>query len=141
MASIHMHRKPQKSQLRHVQYKLIPWKDGIGDRIGVDCNSMCSWNHFLLDNQIFTSDHSMVCPHQQYGPKPLYFWTDTDNLLVVATICICIVLLVLTPNLQPASWVFGHFTDGSGWGSKVFSFFLGFLSVAWTMTDYDGTTQ
>jgi hypothetical protein len=47
--------------------------------------------------------------------------------------------------------------DGSGWGSKGFSFLLGygchnlsepittntlsFLSVAWTMTDYDGTTQ
>lgn len=65
----------------------------------------------------------------------------TLTTLVVATICICIALITLTPSLQPASWVFGHFTDGSGWGSKVFSFFLGFLSVAWTMTDYDGTTQ
>ncbi|KAJ5156007.1 hypothetical protein N7492_008810 [Penicillium capsulatum] len=60
---------------------------------------------------------------------------------ISATICICIALLYLTPDKQPASWVFTHFTDGSGWGSKVFSFFLGFLSVAWTMTDYDGTTH
>jgi len=65
--------------------------------------------------------------------------TDTNE--VSATICICVALLYLTPDKQPASWVFTHFTDGSGWGSKVFSFFLGFLSVAWTMTDYDGTTQ
>jgi hypothetical protein len=38
-------------------------------------------------------------------------------------------------------WVFTHVTDGSGWGSKLFSFLLGFIAVAWTMTDYDGTTQ
>lgn len=32
-------------------------------------------------------------------------------------------------------------TDGSGWGNKGFSFLLGFLNVAWVMTDYDGTTH
>jgi hypothetical protein len=49
--------------------------------------------------------------------------------------------LVLTPEKQSPGWVFTNVTDGSGWGSKLFSFLLGFLSVAWTMTDYDGTTQ
>ncbi|OQE47401.1 hypothetical protein PENCOP_c001G02805 [Penicillium coprophilum] len=49
--------------------------------------------------------------------------------------------IVASNHPLPASWVFGNFTDGSGWGSRVFSFFLGFLSVAWTMTDYDGTTH
>lgn len=63
------------------------------------------------------------------------------TILVLASIVICVVLLVLTPNKQSASWVFTHVTDGSGWGSQGFSFLLGFLSVAWTMTDYDGTTQ
>jgi amino acid transporter len=60
---------------------------------------------------------------------------------VLASISICVALLILTPNKQSATWVFTHVTDGSGWGSKGFSFFLGFLSVAWTMTDYDGTTH
>ncbi|KAF9889182.1 hypothetical protein FE257_007671 [Aspergillus nanangensis] len=60
---------------------------------------------------------------------------------VSATIAICLALLYFTPNKQPASWVFTHVTDGSGWGSKGFSFLLGFISVAWTMTDYDGTTH
>ncbi|KAF8539480.1 amino acid/polyamine transporter I [Trichophaea hybrida] len=60
---------------------------------------------------------------------------------VLASIGICITLLVLTPDKHDIKWVFTHFTDGSGWGSKVFSFLLGFLSVAWTMTDYDGTTH
>lgn len=63
------------------------------------------------------------------------------TLLVTATICICIALLCLTPDKQPASWVFTNVSDGSGYGSKGFSFLLGFISVAWTMTDYDGTTQ
>jgi amino acid transporter len=60
---------------------------------------------------------------------------------VVASIAISIALLTLTPNLLPASQVFGNVTDGSGWGSRGFSFLIGFLSVAWTMTDYDATTH
>jgi len=73
-------------------------------------------------------------PHTRYAQEIL---TQT----VSATIAICFVLIYATPDKQSASWVFTYFTDGSGWGSKIFSFFLGFLSVAWTMTDYDGTTQ
>jgi hypothetical protein len=48
---------------------------------------------------------------------------------VIASICICIALLVLTPNKRSASWVFLTVTDGSGWGSKGFSFLLGY--AAW----------
>ncbi|KAE8417143.1 amino acid/polyamine transporter I [Aspergillus pseudocaelatus] len=69
----------------------------------------------------------------------IVYWFAPIN--ISATIIICIVLLAYTPDKQPASWVFTHFTDGSGWGSKLFSFLLGFISVAWTMTDYDGTTH
>jgi hypothetical protein len=70
----------------------------------------------------------------------VYSYTS-DPCPVAATVCICFALLYNTPDKQPASWVFTHVTDGSGWGSKFFSFLLGFISVAWTMTDYDGTTQ
>ncbi|PIG88281.1 amino acid permease [Aspergillus arachidicola] len=69
----------------------------------------------------------------------IVYWFAPIN--ISATMIICIVLLVYTPDKQSASWVFTHFTDGSGWGSKFFSFLLGFISVAWTMTDYDGTTH
>ncbi|KAF7121602.1 hypothetical protein CNMCM5793_009072 [Aspergillus hiratsukae] len=69
----------------------------------------------------------------------IVFWFAPIN--ISATICICFMLLYLTPDKQSARWVFTHFTDGSGWGSKLFSFLLGFISVAWTMTDYDGTTH
>ncbi|KAL4921868.1 amino acid/polyamine transporter I [Aspergillus aurantiobrunneus] len=69
----------------------------------------------------------------------IFIWFAPIN--ITATIVICLVLLYNTPDKQPASWVFTHVTDGSGWGSKLFSFLLGFISVAWTMTDYDGTTH
>ncbi|CAI7597305.1 unnamed protein product [Penicillium discolor] len=81
----------------------------------------------------------VICSLTTKSLHRIILWFAPIN--IGATICICVVLITLTPDLQPASWVFGHFTDGSGWGSKVFSFFLGFLSVAWTMTDYDGTTH
>lgn len=60
---------------------------------------------------------------------------------VVASVAISIALLTLTPNLNSAKNVFSNVTDGSNWNSKGFSFFIGFLSVAWTMTDYDATTH
>ncbi|KAI7531196.1 hypothetical protein KC319_g14457, partial [Hortaea werneckii] len=60
---------------------------------------------------------------------------------VLATIAICIALLVLTPDKRSAKFVFTQIEDHSGWGNKGFSFLLGFLNVAWVMTDYDATTH
>lgn len=80
----------------------------------------------------------IICSLTTRNLHKIILWFAPIN--VVASISICVALLVLTPNLQPANWVFGHFTDGSGWGTP-FSFFLSFLSVAWVMTDYDGTTH
>ncbi|KAI1254210.1 hypothetical protein MGN70_004606 [Eutypa lata] len=60
---------------------------------------------------------------------------------MLGTIAISIAILVLTPNKLSASEVFAHVIDGSGWNSKGFSFLIGYLSVAWTMTDYDATAH
>ena len=59
------------------------------------------------------------------GPLPSMIKYANVN-LVLASIAICIALLVLTPEKQSAKWVFTEFTDGSGWDSKGFSFLLGF---------------
>ncbi|KAA8913623.1 amino acid/polyamine transporter I [Sphaerosporella brunnea] len=80
-----------------------------------------------------------ICSLTTKSLHTIVMWFAPIN--VLASIGICITLLVLTPNKHDAKWVFTHVTDGSGWGSKIFSFLLGFLSVAWTMTDYDGTTH
>ncbi|KAL7274935.1 polyamine transporter tpo5 [Rhizina undulata] len=81
----------------------------------------------------------VVCSLTTKSLHKLIMWFAPINIL--ASVSICIALLVLTPEKHSAKWVFTHVTDGSGWGSKTFSFLLGFLSVAWTMTDYDGTTH
>ncbi|KAI5776896.1 amino acid permease [Geopyxis carbonaria] len=80
-----------------------------------------------------------VCSLTTRSLHRVVMWFAPIN--VLASLGICIALLILTPNKHSATWVFTHVTDGSGWGSKTFSFLLGFLSVAWTMTDYDGTTH
>jgi len=81
----------------------------------------------------------VVCSLTTRSLHQIVLWFAPIN--VLASTGICIALLVLTPEKQSAKWVFTEVTDGSGWGSKGFSFLLGFLSVAWTMTDYVGTTH
>ena len=61
--------------------------------------------------------------------------------LVILTCCIA--LLALCPDKHSASYVFT--TEGlipqSGWAPAGWSFLFGFLSVSWTMTDYDATAH
>ncbi|KAF2402329.1 amino acid transporter [Trichodelitschia bisporula] len=80
-----------------------------------------------------------ICSLTTKNLNRIVLWFAPIN--IAASVGICIALLVLTPDKRSATWVFTEVTDGSGWGSKGFSFLLGFLSVAWTMTDYDGTTH
>lgn len=80
----------------------------------------------------------VICSLTTKNLHRIVLWFMPIN--VIASVIICISLLVLTPNKQSVRWVFTHFNNGSGWGTG-FSFLLSFLSVAWTMTDYDGTTH
>jgi amino acid transporter len=80
----------------------------------------------------------IICSLTTKTLHKIVLWFAPIN--IIASTAICIALLVLTPDKPNAKWVFTHFTNGSGWGTG-FSFLLSFLSVAWTMTDYDGTTH
>jgi amino acid transporter len=53
----------------------------------------------------------------------------------------CIALLAKTKNRHDATYVFTHVEPQSGWSPAGFSFLFGFLSVSWTMTDYDATAH
>lgn len=53
----------------------------------------------------------------------------------------CIALLATTFPKNDASYVFTDTTSSSGWEPLGFSFLFGFLSVSWTMTDYDATAH
>ena len=80
-----------------------------------------------------------ICSLTTKALHRIILWFAPINIL--ASVGICTTLLILTPNKRSAKLVFTEITDGSGWDNRGFSFLLGFLSVAWVMTDYDGTTH
>ena len=49
----------------------------------------------------------------------------------------CIALLVMQKDKHSAEYVFTNVEPLSGWSPPGFSFLFGFLSAAWTLTDYD----
>lgn len=97
----------------------------------------------------------IVCSFPTKRLAQIIKWFAPVNLL--GSIAVTVGLLVLAPNKNKASYVFGEVVDNSGWNSTGFSFLIGFLSVAWTMTgmfavlldgllrlmraDYDATTH
>lgn len=60
---------------------------------------------------------------------------------VLILVSCSIALLVMTPNKNSPSYVFTNVDSTSGWEPVGFSFMFGFLSVSWTMTDYDATAH
>ncbi|RFU36272.1 hypothetical protein B7463_g120, partial [Scytalidium lignicola] len=60
---------------------------------------------------------------------------------VVVLIAAIISLLVKQDNKHTAKYVFTDIQSESGWNPLGFSFLFGFLSVSWTMTDYDATAH
>jgi amino acid transporter len=60
---------------------------------------------------------------------------------IAVLISACVSLLALTKNKHSAEYVFTHVESASGWTPPGFSFLFGFLSVSWTMTDYDATAH
>ncbi|KIW60240.1 hypothetical protein PV05_00472 [Exophiala xenobiotica] len=83
--------------------------------------------------------HGIICSFPSKTLSQLIRWFAPINIL--GSVAVTIALLVLTDNKHSASYVFGHVSDGSGWGSRGFSYLIGYLSVAWTMTDYDATAH
>lgn len=59
--------------------------------------------------------------------------------LVILTCSIA--LLAMCPNRHTGSYVFTYVDSESGWSPVGWSFLFGFLSVSWTMTDYDATAH
>jgi amino acid transporter len=60
---------------------------------------------------------------------------------ILVLISCCIALLAKTENKHDAKYVFTNVESSSGWNPIGFSFLFGFLSVSWTMTDYDATAH
>jgi amino acid permease (GABA permease) len=60
---------------------------------------------------------------------------------VLVLVSCAIALLAKTDNKHDAKYVFTDVDSTSGWQPTGFSFLFGFLSVSWTMTDYDATAH
>lgn len=60
---------------------------------------------------------------------------------VLVLVSCCIALLVKTENKHTSNYVFTHVESNNGWTPQGWSFLFGFLSVSWTMTDYDATAH
>ena len=60
---------------------------------------------------------------------------------VLVLVSCAIALLVKTDHKNDAKYVFTDVDSTSGWQPTGFSFLFGFLSVSWTMTDYDATAH
>jgi amino acid transporter len=74
------------------------------------------------------------------------FWlekmTKTYVIFHVLVLVSCsIALLVKQKDKHDARYVFTNVESASGWTPVGFSFLFGFLSVSWTMTDYDATAH
>ncbi|KAK4940994.1 polyamine transporter tpo5 [Elasticomyces elasticus] len=68
--------------------------------------------------------------------------TKTYVIFHFAVLLSCaIALLAKTENKHNASYVFTDVSPDAGWTPVGWSFLFGFLSVSWTMTDYDATAH
>jgi amino acid transporter len=74
-----------------------------------------------------------------------YWMEKMTKTYVIFHVCVlvscAIALLVKTEDKHSATYVFTDVSPTSGWTPKGFSFLFGFLSVSWTMTDYDATAH
>ena len=63
------------------------------------------------------------------------FWHIIGVLIIVG------VLTFAPSHHQSASYVFTHFANGSGWGSKIYVLMLGLLLAQYTFTGYDASAH
>jgi amino acid transporter len=63
------------------------------------------------------------------------------HVLVLVTCAIALLAKTPSKDRHDAKYVFTNVDSTSGWTPTGFSFLFGFLSVSWTMTDYDATAH
>lgn len=69
-------------------------------------------------------------------------YTQTYAIFHISSFIACsVALLVKTKDKNDATYVFTHLESNTGWTPVGWSFMFGFLSVSWSMTDYDATAH
>src|SRR5271166_3657770 len=60
---------------------------------------------------------------------------------ILGVLIIVSVLAFVPAHHQSASWVFGHYVNNTGWGSKIYVLLLGLLLAQYTFTGYDASAH
>jgi amino acid permease (GABA permease) len=60
---------------------------------------------------------------------------------LIGVLVIVGVLIIVPAHHQPASFVFGHFVNNTGWGFAPYVFLLGLLNAQYTLTGFDASAH
>ncbi|KAI8050550.1 APC amino acid permease [Syncephalis plumigaleata] len=69
-----------------------------------------------------------------------FTYTETPGSVVGIYLCI-LVILVCAEHLQPASWVFGHFENRTGWDNNGYAALISLLMAQYTLSGYDASAN
>ncbi|KAK3360235.1 amino acid permease [Lasiosphaeria hispida] len=107
--------------------------------IGTDFSYVPTQGHIIGVMGALCVFHSII---NSMSTSWLNHFTKTYAVFHIAVlIAACVSLLVMQKDKHTATYAFTNVEPASGWEPAGFSFLFGFLSVAWTMTDYDATAH
>lgn len=108
-------------------------------QVGTDFNYTPTTGHIVgVMAGILVVQGMISCMPTRYIEKFTKFYVIFHFSALIAG---AVALLAKTKPKFDASYVFTHVEPHNNWSPKGFSFLFGFLSVAWTMTDYDATAH
>lgn len=103
------------------------------------------FNYTITDNNTVGVMAALTVITGVVNSLSTYWMEKMTKTYVIFHICVlvacCIALLAMTDNKHDATYVFTHTESMTGWKPLGFSWLFGFLSVSWTMTDYDATAH
>ena len=78
----------------------------------------------------------------QFGIRLVALLNDVSVWWHILGVLIIVSVLAFVPSHhQSASWVFSHYVNNTGWGSKIYVLLLGLLLAQYTFTGYDASAH
>jgi amino acid permease (GABA permease) len=96
------------------------------------------WHTIVLFAAILVL-HGVV---NQFGVRVIAVLNNISVWWHILGVLIVVSVLAFVPaHHQSASWVFGHYVNNTGWGSKIYVLLLGLLLAQYTFTGYDASAH
>jgi len=140
---------------RNVLCWLVGYANTIGTVTGIASINWGCTVQIVAAMNIGSNGHLTITNSQAYGIYALVILSQAvicslgtrvlarlQTVYVIANVLLCLVVIIALPITTPkelknsASYVFGNFTNLSGWPDG-FSFLLGLLAPLWTISGYD----